>query len=127
MILLVSFIFLGLIIYYFCREQSEKKESKELPIFEEKITQEEEIRNLYYGKDGFYRKKGKKRTENRIDLFNMNLLLSPPELKVLNPASNSSILSNNNTKSINYSADSKNSYELISDNQLDRSHHNDSI
>ncbi len=98
-----------------------------MPIFEEKITQEEEIRNLYYGKDGFYRKKGKKRTENRIDLFNMNLLLSPPELTVLNPASNSSVLSNNNTKSINYSADSKNSYELISDNQLDRSHHNDSI
>ena len=91
------------------------------------MTQEEEIRNLYYGKNGFYRKKGKKRNENRIDLFNMNLLLTPPELTILNRLENTSILSNGNIKSINYSADSKNSYELISDNQLDRSQNDGSI
>ena len=76
---------------------------------------------MYYGKNGFYRKKGKKHVENRIDLFNMNLLLTPPEQTILNRVESSMVMSSDNFKSINFSADSKNSYELISDNQLDRS------
>jgi len=82
---------------------------------------------LYYGKNGFYRKKGKKHIQNRIDLFNMNLLLTPPEQTILNRSESSMITSSKNFRSINFSADSKDSYELISDNLLDRSYKDGSI